>query len=151
MSDLNRVGDLEVKIVGVDGITPVDTISVGSSQALAVDIAGSAGTAATLSIANVIKYNSVASLSGYTTVTNTTVPTGKTWYLKGMVLSSSAFAQFRISIDSVITFECRSDADDVNEVTLHGFQVNAGSTILIEANAGGVGKTLISNLIIYEE
>lgn len=129
---------------------PLDVHQVSGHYALSVDIAGSTGSAATLSIANVVKYNSVSSGSGYTTVTNITVPTGKTWYVKGWVISSSAFAQYRIKKNGTIIFECRSDADDPNSIPLYGLQFDAADVILIEADAGGVGKTLISNLIIYE-
>ena len=128
----------------------IDSLTVGGVHALAVDIAGSAGSAATLSIANKIETSTIESATGWNTVLNLTVPTGKTWYLKGMTVSAESFAKFRMKINTIQKFYSRSDADDINEVTLFGYQVDAGGVILIEGDAGAVGKELVVNLIIYE-
>ncbi len=150
MSDLSRGSiDYQVQVVGTDG-TVACVIEKGSVNALCVDIAGSSGSAATLSIANRLETNTISSTGSWDTVLSLTVPTGKTWYLKGLTVSASAFSKFRMSIGGTQKFYSRSDADDINEVMLHGYQVNTGVTILIEGDAGAVGKELIANLIIYE-
>lgn len=155
MADLSRVGDLEVKIVGSDGITPADVVTIDSTNSLAVSIAGSQGFAVTLSIANKSITALATSLSGWTTVIDETTPVGYTWYLKSLVVSVESSSLIRALVgpsgSETTQFQLRVDAGDSFQIDAHGFQMVENNRILIEMDAGGVGKEIIGNLVIYEE
>ena len=151
MADLEKeLVEQQMQIVGVDAVTPVKTIAIGSETALQVNLAGGDSTSIFLSIANRLETNLVSSAIGDNTLLNLTVPTGKIWFLKGMSGSSSATALIKLIIASATELQFRVDANDVYGEPLYGYRVGAGVAVQIIVNVGATNKELIANLIIYE-
>ena len=156
MADLNRTGDMEVKIVGVDGIIPVDVVvDEDTENALKIKgnvfIAGSSGAAQFLSIANRMESEIVdPSASGDNVVLNLTVPVGKTWYLKGLVVGTSRTATFRMTVAGTTKLRGNLDASYSFEIQLHGFMVAESTVIQVILNTSA-NQALSGNLVILEE
>lgn len=156
MADLARTGDLDVKIVGTDGVTPVDVVvDTDTENALKikgnVNIEGSSGSQATLSTSNRIETNLVSpSVSGNNLVLDLTVPAGKTWYLKGLMIGTTRTATFSLAINSVTKIQGNLDASDSFDIPLYGYETVAGITVQVYINTSA-NQDLSGNLIIYEE
>ena len=159
MGDISRQGDLDVRIVDAAcQFSARVVIDEDGENALKVsgnvNISGSSGSQFFLSIANKIYTAEVTSGASWTMVLDLTVPTGKVWYLKGIVASTERQAKYKLSLGpagNIAVMQGIVDANDTAPIELYGFQQNEDDIIKFELNAEEAGHQLYGNIIMYED
>ncbi len=68
-----------------------------------------------------------------------------------MIIGTGKTAEWRLKIGGTIKVQGHIDADDSVPVELYGYEVSAGTAVLLELNCGASNQILEGNLIIYEE
>ena len=156
MGDKPRVIDYQVQLHGNDTSINVDVVQdTDAENALKVKgyvkIEGSDGAQATFSVANRMESSQIdPSINGWNTILNLSVPSGKTWYLKGMGFGSTRSCEFRLTIGGTTKYQGNLDASDSIELPLYGFLVGESVSVTLDINTTA-NQTLKANLVIYEE
>lgn len=154
MADLARKGDLDIRIVDASTQDSAQVVTDPATQKALkvygyVNIEG--GSAKFLTVANKFETAVITSATGWNNVLSLTVTALKKWYLKGMIIGSSRSAQWRLVIGGVTKLQGHIDASDSMPIELHGYEVDAGVTVVIQMNCGAANQTFEANMIIYEE
>lgn len=153
VADVTPSGHIPIEISTQDE-GPVDVIDIDGKKYLRVAslIEGSAGSQVTLSKANHVESNVIASIgSGFNIILDLVVPVGKTWYLKSLIIATERSSVWKLTIGGTSFVQGVLDADDALEFALHGYEVPTGISIKFEMKCGAVNQDLYGNLIIYEE